>query len=169
MKYCIKCGRENKDDAKFCMGCGERFASETVESEEQNPNNYNYFTDTYAPTGNKKRGSVGKVSMILGIIAACFGVLCCCFPLGLPLGIVSVVLGIISLKKNPNHQKGMAIAGIILGAIAALVGIYLLVFLPDIMETTMKELEYIVMETCKQDPYSDECQAYKEAFPQFFQ
>jgi len=96
-------------------------------------------------------------------------VLCCCFPLGLPLGIVSVVLGIISLKKNPNHQKGMAIAGIILGAIAALVGIYLLVFLPDIMETTMKELEYIVMETCKQDPYSDECQAYKEAFPQFFQ
>ncbi len=168
MKFCTKCGQENGDDAKFCLGCGEKFTSEENENQTEGatetvtPTNY---YDSFDHSNNYVyKGSLGKVSMILGIIAAAIGVLCCCFPLGLPVGIVSVVLGIINLVKHPGHQKGMAIAGIVLGAIAAVFGLYFVLAMPE----AMKEIEFIVRQTCEQNPNSDECQAYKEAFPQFF-
>ena len=44
MKYCTKCGKENRDEAAFCMGCGNRFDSDTQNVSEAAP------TVTPAPT-----------------------------------------------------------------------------------------------------------------------
>ena len=34
MKYCPNCGTENKDDARFCLGCGSKFESVDTEKTE---------------------------------------------------------------------------------------------------------------------------------------
>ena len=177
MKYCPNCGTENKDDARFCLGCGSKFESvdtektesvETVEAVDTNFEGSNYYngdnTQSQAPI--VKKSSLGKVAMIVGIIAAVLSVVCCCcYPLGFILGPVAIILGIISLVKHPNNQKGMAITGIILGSIALLFAITMVVISPALLE----EMQKYAYEVCTQNPSSDECQMYKENFPQWFQ
>lgn len=63
-------------------------------------------------------------SMVCGIIA--FLISCCIPYVSLPIAIVSIVLGIISLK-NKKGGKGMAIVGIVLSGIAALIAIAVLI------------------------------------------
>lgn len=52
--------------------------------------------------------------MILGILSVVLA--CCCYYLAIPLGVASVILGIVSMKKQES-TKGFAIAGIILGCV----------------------------------------------------
>ena len=59
------------------------------------------------------------VSMILGIISV---ITCCCYGGGLPFGIAAIITGIISKKKN-QPGGGMALAGIITGAVGTLMGV----------------------------------------------
>lgn len=68
------------------------------------------------------KNTLGMVSMIIGIVSIVF---CCFLPyLSIPLDIVAIVLGIIALRKPGG--KGMAIAGIIIGAVILIAGIILL-------------------------------------------
>ena len=53
-------------------------------------------------------------SMVCGIVSI---VICCCEYIAIPLGIVAVVLGVLSIKKGQGG-KGMAIAGIVCGGVA---------------------------------------------------
>jgi hypothetical protein len=62
------------------------------------------------------------VSLITGILAL---PLCCCFGVGIPFGLASVVCGFLALsaiKQSPQRYKGggMAIAGIICGSLGVL-------------------------------------------------
>ena len=69
----------------------------------------------------------GLLSMIFGIISI---PLVCCVYVGLPLGIAAVVLGIVGINKANRGEadnKGMAIAGIACGAVAAVSGLILLI------------------------------------------
>lgn len=59
-------------------------------------------------------------SLVLGIVSVIFS--CCLWYIGLPCGIIGLVLGILSMKKKAPG-KGMAIAGIILSAVALVLGI----------------------------------------------
>jgi len=68
---------------------------------------------------------LGIISLVCGILS----IVCCCgcyFPF--ITGIAGVVLGIISLKKEPS-AKGMAIAGIACGAVGAVIGICGIIFM----------------------------------------
>jgi hypothetical protein len=71
-------------------------------------------------------GIVSLVTGILGTLAACsfFGSF-----VGAPLGIAALTCGIIGSNRTPQGMsKGMAIAGIVLGGIAIVIGIVMAIF-----------------------------------------
>ena len=172
MKYCPKCGKENDYNAKFCLNCGNKFDVENVNTDTNNNQaglNINDYYNDGIQNNNvhiNKNSSLDKVSMILGIIAIAFStLLCCCFPISYILGPIAIILGIIYFKKCPTSKKGMATAGIILGAIALLFAIFFTILLPETLEA-MKEMAYL---ECQNNTNSEECLTYKQSFPQWFQ
>lgn len=81
----------------------------------QNMNNMNNMGG-YNPNQNPNQNSSGLsiAALVCGIVSI-LG-FCCCTPIGILCGIAGIVLGIIS-KKNNNEGAGMALAGIITGAV----------------------------------------------------
>ena len=57
------------------------------------------------------------LSLIFSIVGLVIGI-CCCTYAGMGLGIAAVILGIVFMSKHEQKGKGMAIAGIIIGALA---------------------------------------------------
>jgi hypothetical protein len=77
--------------------------------------------------GQAPNNTQGLIAMILGIAAI---PLLCCFYLGVPVGITAGVLGYLGKKKAEQGlatNRGQAMAGLILGAVA--VGLGVLVFI----------------------------------------
>lgn len=105
----------------------ENNVNETPESDYQGgmtEDNYSYRSEQ---TGNdygsgKGQGTgLGIASMVCGILSI---VLLCCVPYApIILGIVAIVLGIVQIVKN--EKKGMAIAGIVCGAVGLVVYVLL--------------------------------------------
>lgn len=58
-------------------------------------------------------------SLVCGIVSV---VLCCAWYLALPISIVGIVLGIMTIKNNKDGRT-MAIIGIILGGLGVIIGI----------------------------------------------
>lgn len=82
----------------------------------QQPPVYQNFQPNVQPIA--QNNGMATASLILGIIAN----VCC----GFPVGIVALILGIIGLSKSKTmcgNGKGMAIAGIILGAVSVVWGV----------------------------------------------
>ena len=94
--------------------------------------------------GEEKKGInvLGLVAMILGIVAIVLMLCGCCIGTAtvftaiikyflifvrIVASIAALILGIIGMKKRPD-QKGMAIAGLILGILGILLGLLSLVF-----------------------------------------
>lgn len=78
-------------------------------------------------------GYPGQPSNGLGVTALILGIaaipLVCCFYIGVPLGIVAVVLGWLGKQKAERGEatnRGQAMAGLICGAVAVVLGILLL-------------------------------------------
>ncbi|MFB7865817.1 MULTISPECIES: DUF4190 domain-containing protein [unclassified Streptomyces] len=79
--------------------------------------------------GASPSNGMGTAAMVLGIIAV---VGFCFYGLGTVLGILALIFGVIGLKKANRGEatnRGMAIAGIVLGAIGALVSSVFLGFI----------------------------------------
>lgn len=90
----------------------------------QQPVNYNQQYQTYQNVEPEKKSSgMAIASMVLGIISV---IISCVFYLALPLAIVGLVLGIISIRSRKGG-KGMAIAGIVMCSITTLIAILLIV------------------------------------------
>ena len=93
---------------------------------------YGYSVPPMAPMApmrpmTNQNNTFGLLSMIFGIVA--FPLLCC-FYTGAAVGIAATVLGIIGLNKANRGEadnKGMAIAGIVCGSVAGLIGILWLI------------------------------------------
>ncbi len=80
---------------------------------------------TTAPTGSRPKG-LAVASLVLGIL----GLLTFFFLLGGLLGLIAVILGIVALgkiKRGEADGRGMAIAGIITGAISLVLTVLILV------------------------------------------
>lgn len=74
---------------------------------------------TPALEAKKETNGMAIGSLITGILS----VTCCCgTPLAFILGIVAIALGVVSKKQKPDNN-GMAMTGIIIGAIAIVLGI----------------------------------------------
>ena len=77
--------------------------------------------------GAGQSNTFGLLSMIFGIISI---PLLCCVYIGLPIGIAAAVLGIIGMNKANRGEadnKGMAIAGLVCGTVAAVGGLALII------------------------------------------
>ena len=110
------------------------YGDHQTESSEQNPyGNYQtegpgqnpYENDSNNATSGKKQGvGLGIVSMILGIIS----LLCFCSGLNVITGVIAIVFGIVQIVTC--EKKGMAIAGIVTAAISIVlcIGCYALIF-----------------------------------------
>ncbi|MBO7396086.1 MAG: DUF4190 domain-containing protein [Ruminococcus sp.] len=77
---------------------------------------YSTGYSSYSPEPEQK-ATLSIVSLVLGIVGLIFSCCCC---LGVPFDIAAIVVGIIAKKKNVPSQ-GMALAGIILGAVALVI------------------------------------------------
>ena len=154
MKFCPHCGKENTEDAVYCVNCGKEI------EQPQEPNNQPSQMAGQYPSGS----TVGKSSLILGIFSLVCTVICCCFPVVFILAPISIILALVSIFKHKNDSHGKAIAGLICAGIALAVCIFIVIMIPQVMEY----LEEYVVEFCQTNPTSDECETFKEAFPQWF-
>jgi len=78
--------------------------------------------------GQQPSNGMGTAAMVLGIIAVAGF---CMYGLGVVLGILALIFGVIGLKKANRGEatnRGMAIAGIVLGAVGTLVSAVFLSF-----------------------------------------
>lgn len=92
------------------------------------------------PDGGKTVLSI--VSLVLGILSI---LTACCCGMGILLGIGAVVTGIISKSKNMGGA-GLAIAGIVTGAVGIFCGIVgTIFFLPSFMEGFREGMESVSM------------------------
>lgn len=79
-------------------------------------------TNNYAPMKGQSNG-FGIASMVCGILAL---ITCCMWCTVIPLGVVSIVLGILQIVKN--ESKGMAIAGIVCASVGLILFISLTIY-----------------------------------------
>ena len=108
--YCSNCGSEIPNNAKFCANCGNACVEPKQEEPMLNNGNTNQFNNSNGYTNNTNNSMA-----IAGLICSIIGLFVC----GIPLGIISVILGIIAHKQaviNRSSTK-MITWVIILGAI----------------------------------------------------
>lgn len=103
MAYCSKCGKLMEDGATFCSGCGSPLQHQNI--------------NTTSNVDKSSNIGLAIISLVFGIV----GLLAWIIPIiGLPVGVVALVLGILGIKKS---NKGMSIAGIVLGVICLVITI----------------------------------------------
>lgn len=160
--YCRNCGKELAEGTAVCPECGEVLmpgapASNQNGTEQNSGNSYSYDSTTgnytygapnqnyqyggtnpYEQTSTKGNG-VAIASLVCGILGL---VACCCSPIiNLPISIAALVCGIMGVK---SQNKGMAIAGIVLGAVGIVLGIVsaiMMIAMEPFMNEIMDELE----------------------------
>lgn len=128
MRFCGKCGAQCEDNTKFCPKCGN--ALNPVNQGAQ-ATNYSYNTNTNTgyysgaagrqtqPTSGMAIASfvLGIVGIITGAIGVALSPVCgmgVAFLFLLP-SLIAAVLGVLVILKK--EKKGLAIAGLILGAL----------------------------------------------------
>lgn len=111
-KACPMCGEQIKAAAVRCRFCGE------------------YLEDHHVSTRSPRRdSSLAVISLVSGITGLVFTLCCGC--ISIPGGLTGIITGIIALnrvKAGEADGKGMAIAGIVCGAITLLIFVLLIVF-----------------------------------------
>lgn len=79
----------------------------------------------YAVAPARESNSLAVAALVVGIIGL-LGAFCFGFP-GLLLGLIAVVLGIMGIRRANElpgaPQKGLAVAGIVIGSISLLIGL----------------------------------------------
>lgn len=100
MKYCTNCGNPLADEAEACEKCGNRVGQTVVQT---------------APPGKGTSG-MGVVAFVLSI----FGFLTGFLMIGVLLDLVSIVLGILVLRKAKKTplKTGLPIAGIVISGVS---------------------------------------------------
>ena len=82
------------------------------------------------PAESRPRNGMGTAALVLGIV----GLVLSFFLIGGLLGLVAVILGIVGLRRvrrGEANNRGVAIAGIVTGALAILVAVVVGVFLAE--------------------------------------
>ncbi|MDE5853682.1 MAG: DUF4190 domain-containing protein, partial [Ruminococcus sp.] len=108
----------------------------------QNGGNMGYNSNFGQPPQQNGNNTLSIVSMVLGIISIVG--FCCCTPIGILCGIGGVVTGIISKSQNMGGS-GMALAGIITGAVGVVGSIIWMIvgsaFRADLIEEFQRNME----------------------------
>lgn len=110
--YCIHCGKEISDDALFCPHCGGNQETAAASSETTAPAPAPAPAPVVAPT-KKPVNWLGIVGFVISLLSIYLGVYY------LIASVVAVVLSAVGLGlKNKYSANGLAIAGIVIGALS---------------------------------------------------
>jgi len=98
---CQNCNKENRDDSKFCEGCGAQLIKEQIVQDvpAQDPDPIQYTelesmqNQTYNTTSKTNGGQVPEYSPVSAIMAIVVSVLCCTGMIGVIFAILSLVEG----------------------------------------------------------------------------
>ena len=111
---CRNCYQENADDAKFCAKCGQSL----VEAEAPVDAPVEEIAEAVPEQpGKKDRVGMAVASFVLSLVSVIFG---CCCGFGLIGGLLSLIFGFLGIN---SRKKGLAITGVILGAVALVIGL----------------------------------------------
>ena len=113
MAFCVECGKELKDDEKFCPSCG------TKTDEPVAPASAPVTSVTVTSSTPTTSGGDNGIA-IAGFICAMLG-----------LNIVGLILsgiGLANANKCDGKNKGLALAGVIISCIRLVLTIVLLIF-----------------------------------------
>lgn len=118
--YCKKCGKVLNQEQKFCTNCGTKIENEINSSVENNvyqqTNSFQQqdVNEQYVVSNNTKESKwKNTTSLVIGIISL---ILVFIFQiLTIPLSIVGLVFGIISVKENKRNKVGLILNIISLG------------------------------------------------------
>ena len=107
-RYCRNCGTKLPEEARFCPSCG------TVTEQGYSGQHFSSIPQYQAPEINVL-AIVGFILALVSLIFNFFGAV----------GIVGIVLSAIALSQSPegDRNRGMAVAGVIIGGISALWGV----------------------------------------------
>jgi DNA-directed RNA polymerase subunit RPC12/RpoP len=157
-KVCSNCGKELKDNELFCSNCGTKYVEpkeEKVTKEEkavkEEKNTKEEKTDKDAKPVTKTvavaPANNGKADLsIAGFVCSLVGFLCCCGGIVSIVGLVLSIIGLVNINNGsvPNGKKGLAIAGIVIGAVAIILSIVLSLFAVgsgSLINEVMNEIE----------------------------
>ncbi len=115
--YCVKCGKENKPESRYCQYCGTLIKEDKEE----------ITTVIESPKTN--------AFALAGFITALASTL---INFGGVVAIVATVLSGIGLSQvNSKNEKGkgFAIAGLIIGIFGIIYGLFSILFLPRLIDT----------------------------------
>ena len=80
-----------------------------------------------SPAASGRRNGMGTAALVLGVVALVLVVLLLFSPLGAFLGLLAVLFGILGLiraNRGEADNRGQAVAGLVTGAVALLLGIF---------------------------------------------
>ena len=110
-KFCANCGAEVSDGFAFCEKCGT-----PVQAPENQAPSYNNAAQ-YAPAAKQESNGMA----IGGFVCSLVGLLLCCGGIVSIIGLILSIIGLSKSKQMNGSGKGLAIAGIIIGAIGVVV------------------------------------------------
>ncbi len=111
-KFCANCGAEVSDGYAFCEKCGTPVNNAAPQPAPAGQPAYN---QPYGPAPVQEPGN-GMATA--GFVVSLVSFLCC--TLGSPVGLILSIVGMTKAKNVGGKGKGLAIAGIILGALGIL-------------------------------------------------
>ncbi len=127
MNYCKNCGTEVEEGGKFCPNCGTSIdllsqPSMIIDQMDhpKNPSPYNDPERSYQATSTK--GSMNGLA-IGGFVASLIGIIVAAAIAG-TVGLVLSLIGYKQVKERNQSGKGLALAGIIIGAVDIVFGIW---------------------------------------------
>lgn len=148
---CLICGKENEQDAKYCVDCGALLSQ---------PNYDQYGGNTVQEKPYNPRVIYAKPAMILGIVSLASGVICCLGPLSIVVsivcGLLALIFGILSIKTD---KQGQAVTGIVCGIIGLILGVLLVASIIIFQSAEFQQYLY--------DNYPELWQAIQDAMNQY--
>ncbi len=110
MKYCIHCGKELPDEAKYCSACGK-----PVEKKEEQPS-----STLDLSRDNRLTYSLGLAATIVGAVGVVLiGFFGWAGAVGIGLGIPAIVLA----SKDKDVPRGKVRNGLVLGVVGTTLGV----------------------------------------------
>ena len=97
-----------------------------------------------APTGRSRRNGMGTAALVIGVVALVLAALLLFAPLGGLLGLLAVLFGIVGIlraNRGVADNRGQAVAGLVTGALALLIGIVLTVSIGTFFATHVTDFD----------------------------
>ena len=172
MAFCINCGNELSDGAKFCPNCGAAVndnAEVTIQQRQEQPDHQHAMNVPSQPVQSEQKSSIDRFGKFFGIILLIVAILCLYSdpPLVTIILAGAIIAGAIFCLNKKYKLKGFTIAALIIAALCMFAGTaqakrYGLLKIPVKAESVAKT--ETINETVKDDiPVTDTIDSVKDS------